>query len=207
VGLGGILQRLKTEGVLALYHDYRSGTLLDLSGNGHNGVGTDIAFIKNGIMQTSANSLIAVTSSALLEGTSGCLLFRVKKTSPTTTWIMTKKSGANYQFRVTVDNTQISFRDSSASPYPDITTPTDGVRTLGINFATGGIPTGWKDGLYLGVFDDTATITPNNGNLEIGNDGSGVGVIGTLYYYFVWVTRVLTAAEHQEIYQQLQALS
>jgi hypothetical protein len=43
--------------------------------------------------------------------------------------------------------------------------------------------------------------------LEIGNDDVFSGTVGNMLRYLVWVTRPLTAAEHQELYQQLQALS
>jgi hypothetical protein len=206
MGLGGILQRLKTEGVLALYHDYSSGTFKDFSGNGHDGVGASMAFTKKGIMETASSAAITVTSSALLEGTQGAILVRFKK-SLNSMFVLAKKSGANYQLRLTVDSSQITLKDSGAAPDADITTSTYGELTIGVNFATGGTPVGYKNGIFLSNFDDTVSITPNNGALEIGNDGASVGTVGNMLNYLVWVTRPLTAAEHQELYQQLQALS
>lgn len=206
MGLGGILQRLKTEGVLALYHDYSSGTFKDFSGNGHDGVGSSMAFTKKGVMTASSAGNILVTSSALLEGTQGTIVVRFKKCL-SSMWVFTKKSGANYQLRLTVDSTQITLRDSAAAPYENITTSSDGDLTVGVNFATGGTPVGYKNGIFVSNFSGVISITPNNGNLEIGNDGASVGTIGNMLTYFVWVSRPLIAAEHQALYQQLQALS
>lgn len=206
MGLGGILQRLKTEGVLSLYHDYRSGTLQDWSGNGHNGTGSSIAFVKNGVVAMSSSGGVTVTSSALLEGTTGCLVVRFKKAS-LNNWLCTKKSGANYQTELRVDNAEITFRDSGAPAYADITTPTYGVLTLAVNFNTGNVPVGYVDGVFKGNFDKAVVITPNNGSLTIGNDGAGTTAIGTIFYYFVWITRQLSATEHAELYRELQALT
>jgi hypothetical protein len=206
MGLGGILQRLKTEGVLSVYHDYRSGTLQDWSGNGHNGVGSSIAFIKNGAMALTSSGGVTVTSSALLEGTTGCLIVRFKKAS-LNNWLATKKSGANYQFDLYVDSTQIMFRDSGAPAYADITIPTYGEMTVAVNFIDGGAPAGYVNGIFKGNFDKVVSITPNNGSLGVGNNGIGSTVIGTIFYYFVWVTRQLSATEHAELYQELQVLA
>jgi hypothetical protein len=206
MGLGGILQRLKTEGVLALYHDYSSGTFKDFSGNGHDCVGASMAFIKKGIMETAAAAAITVTSSALLEGTQGAILVRFKK-SLDSMFVLAKSSGGSYQFRLAVDNSQVAFRDSGLAPWKNMITPSVGDLTLGINFATGGTPVGYKNGIFVSNFTGAISITPNNGMLEIGNDDVFSGTVGNMLRYLVWVTRPLTAAEHQELYQQLQALS
>jgi hypothetical protein len=94
MGLGSILQELKTEGVLALYHDYRSGRLVDYSGNGNDGVSNNVVFNGFGALYKSLDSSIVVANSAALESASGTIVAGLHNPRTTGFNIISKDTGA-----------------------------------------------------------------------------------------------------------------
>ena len=69
-----IIDSLKAEGVLKLYHDYRAGHVQDLSGNSNHGVMTATAWTNRGISFPASTSKITVADSAELQLTEGTLV-------------------------------------------------------------------------------------------------------------------------------------
>jgi len=203
MGLGGILQRLKTEGVILVYHDHRSGTLYDFSGNSRVGVPNSANFFTNRGMNT--KSIITVTNDATLQAaTTGTLLVRQSSTMAGSTSYYARK---NNQFHFLY-----SYGTSKYNLIINGTTRTlnytglAGVDTHAVEFdSAGGTPKGYLNGILLGNYSGVLTSVADASNLFYGyasNSDEPQKV-----EYFLWISRKLTAAEHQELYQQLQALS
>lgn len=207
MGLGGILQELKTEGVLALYHDYRSGRCNDLSGNGNNGTPSSGAlWSKRNLWLSAVTDEITVTDAASLRIGTGTLYV----------------SGT---FVSQVSNEALLGRSNAANPllwfYMDSTPSVklyDGtsVRSLGVNivgkrsiaasWTSGNTPVGYLDGVSAGSFSGAFTPLTGAGTvLEIGNilnNNRNRSRIETA----VIISRVLTATEHARLYGQLEGM-
>lgn len=203
MGLGGILQRLKTEGVILVYHDHRSGTLYDYSGNNRTGSPNSANyFSKNGMI---TKGYVTVTNDATLQAaTTGTLIIRqsltIARSSPSFAY-------KNNQFRFTA-----SIGLNRYDLYCNGTTRTlaygglTGMQTHAVDFdGAGGTPVGYLNGILLGNYSGAQTVIADAGNLLYGSASNDTEP--QTVRYFLWISRKLTAAEHQEIYQQLQALS
>ena len=152
----GIIQRLKTEGVLKLYHDYRSGHLDDLSGNDNDGTPSETVWTNRGI-EFPKTAEVAVSDSAELQLTEGTLIVLADFTSQEYTEVLIAKrdtGGINYQFQLVVDNIQFYDGTNIRSIATDIT----GKKCVTISFANGEIPTGYVDGVRVGSFDKTVAV-------------------------------------------------
>ena len=76
--MASIIDTLKAEGALVLYHDYRARNFNDLSGNNNDGTPTgSVAFTGNGVnlpLAPFASNNISVADSAELQLTAGTLI-------------------------------------------------------------------------------------------------------------------------------------
>jgi len=61
-----LIQELKRDGTLKLYHDYRSRTLHDFSGNGHHGTATDFEFFEDHLQYSGGAARVDVPYNANL---------------------------------------------------------------------------------------------------------------------------------------------
>lgn len=204
MGLGGILQELKTEGVLALYHDYRSGRLYDWSDNGRNGVAsTGSIFNKQGVKFINAADVITVAASTSLALTQGSFVWLLRGGNiPTNAAYIHGKEGATTRYLLYTDNgTRLRFYNVASN----ITVNTDvsDARSFGVSFVNGGTPVGYRDGISLGNFSGTITLTGTSIDLEIGNYTSTYK-LNALLKAVVICRRPLTATEHARLYGQLE---
>lgn len=213
MGLDGILERLQTEGVLSLYHDYRSGSLVDYSGNSNNGTGTNLSFTKDGVLFKATNSSIVVPSYTAIESATGSMLISMIYRGSDSFNIVSKDTGlgggtqfnwvySHFAPNMVIENT------NGVDPY--LVVAISGQNTHGISYTTGVTPKGYLNGVsignYVGNYSSTAKPLAE---VTIGNytNGGFNAQVGTIFKYFLHVSRVLTATEHQELYQQLQRLS
>lgn len=198
-----IIQGLINEGVLRIYHDHRSGTLYDYSGNSRTGVPNSANFFtKRGI---NTKSIITVTNDATLQATTtGTLIVRQSATRAGSTSYFAKK---NNQFQFTysygLNRYDLYINGTSrALNYAGLV----GVGTHAVEFdSVGGTPKGYFNGILLGNYSGVLTSVADASNLFYGyasNSDEPQQV-----EYFLFISRKLTAAEHQALYQQLQALS
>jgi len=203
MGLGGILQRLKTEGVILVYHDHRSGTLYDYSGNSRTGSPNSAnCFSKNGMI---TKGYVTVTNDATLQAaTTGTLIVRQSVTRSGSSSYFAKK---NNQFQFTYSNglDWYELRINGTSRTFNYT-GLAGMQTHAVEFDNaGGTPKGYMNGILLGNYSGVLTSVADAANLTYGSASSDIEP--QTVRYFLWISRKLLAAEHQEIYQQLQALS
>ncbi len=203
MGLGGILQRLKTEGVMLVYHDHRSGTLYDFSGNSRTGspYATNY-FSKNGMI---TKGQVTVTNDATLQAaTTGTLIVRQSATRSGSTSYFAKKNN-QFQFTYSYGLNQYDLYINGTSRTLNYTNLV-GMHTHAVEFDNaGGTPKGYLNGILLGNYSGVQTSVADASNLFYGTASSDLEP--QTVRYFLWISRKLTAAEHQELYQQLQALS
>lgn len=210
MGLGGILQELKNEGVLALYHDYRSGTLRDWSGNGIVPVSSSgITFNKSGALFNAISAKIVVPTSATFQSGVGALVARAFSPEPVNFYLMGKNDGAGHLEMTWMFNfwgPDFTLLDTAhVDPY--IASPYIGLVTNAINFNRGSAPVHYKNGVLLGNYTGNLNSSVQAlANVVIGNsDSSGFnGQIGSCYQYFLWFSRMLTATEHARVYGELE---
>jgi hypothetical protein len=212
--LSGILARLQAEGALRLYHDYRSGTFQDWSGLGNHGtpVGT-IAFSRKGISIRSATGCVTVTNHASIQLTTFSIctsLIQQYQQAVAYNGIAGKYLGAGGTRQLDLSELSgvlyLQWQGSSSTFNPHNLFP--GEFNLGINVDSGSVPNLYSNGASKGNFVGNASPVVDNQNLAIGSRITG----GTNPWqgsmkYFVMCSRVLTAAEHQELYEQLQTMS
>lgn len=209
MGLGGILQELKTEGVLALYHDYRSGRLVDYSGNGNNGTATAVSFSKKGAGFLGATSRILVPSSATLQSVTGTLIgcYTVSNNTPQIRII--NKRGVTTQIDYfQASTTAIALFDGVN--VPQLTVPrTNGKVCNSVSWTSGGTPVGYQNGVLIGNYTLTLSPVLNNTDVTIGNQNIGIAnVLATqICHYALIINRVLTATEHSRVYAQLENMT
>lgn len=207
MGFDGIIQRLISEGVIAIYHDYRSGLLHDWSGNARGGINAaNVVFNKKRLQYNTIGGVVEVADDATLRGLTGCLIARFKPGQAGAGPIASKYLNPNYQFYWAYNGASLDFIDTGA-PYPNLACPANITGTHAINFANGGTPVGYLNGILLGNYSTTWNSAAVATNLKIGNFGTVNASVGQGLEYFLWVTRALTATEHQELYQQLQSLT
>lgn len=203
MGLGGILQRLKTEGVILVYHDHRSGTLYDWSGNSRTGSPyVNNFFTKHG-MNTEGN--ITITNDATLQAaTTGTLIIRQTVTRASATPNFANK-GLQFIWIYSIGLNQYDLSLNSVSRTLNLT-GLAGMQTHAVEFdSVGGTPVGYLNGVLLGNYSGVGSSVAAATNLNYGYGSNTAEKQGV--EYFLWISRKLTAAEHQELYQQLQALS
>lgn len=219
MGLGGILQELKREGVLALYHDYRSGRLADLSGNGNNGVVSGSGFFtKDGVEIVGPASVIQVTHTPSLVFTSCTLIIARNLYKFDTSYqyerLMSKRGagGGNVQFEWYNNNSPTSNAISgSATTAVSPTLPNIiNRRTDAISVTSGVGGSYYINGVSLGALTGVCTITSYSENLFIGNTNPAYTTINRnspVINYALIFTRVLTATEHARVYAQLENMT
>ena len=205
MGLGGILQELKTEGVLALYHDYRSGRLVDYSGNGNNGVqsgATPLMFFnKKGVVVRNGAQIVVPAGPSWRWSTAFTMLYGYDSDS--------RASSYTFADYVVYSTGPIgALRIGSTIGWSD-----------GINLFIGGDDVNKHKQIGLSCSNGLAGKVYNSG--VYGGDLSGASVISApvsdlwiLYpqidrffgfgRYFVLIKRVLTATEHARVYGQLE---
>jgi hypothetical protein len=207
MGLDGILQRLKTEGVLSLYHDYRTGTVRDWSGNGRDGINVSgVSFTKNGLQFNSTAGVVEVADDATLQLLTGCLVARLSVGQGGFSSVASKYLSPNYQFYWLCSTSSLFFNHAIA-PMPGLANTNKYATTHAINFSSGSIPVGYINGNLLGNYSGVWNSSVVATNLKIGNFETLNAQVAQRFEYFLWFSRQLTAAEHSELYYQLQRLS
>jgi hypothetical protein len=205
MGLGGILQELKTEGVLALYHDYRSGRLVDYSGNGRDGVGTGVSFTKDGVRFTPVAANITVPYGAWMNVNDLTLIIYVNfSNTPGQDRLVARRDGGGTSFDWRREPINLSVFNGTA----DVSLATSSIKSvLGFSWTSGGTPNGYINGTFAGAYTSAVARPSTTTNLVIGNLLGGSATTNKIFYYFLYITRILTATEHARIYSQLENMT
>lgn len=205
--MGALITQLKREGVLRLFHDYRSGTLRDLSGNGNHGTGSNIRFIKGvGVVFRNPDGYIVVANSASITLTEGAFVIfsdldKLEIQAPVS-WVFSKRDagGINYDFRLN-SGPQWQFYDGTASRI--LADDYRGAKSVGVNFGNGVVAQGYKTGIYAGLFSAASTITADDAPLYIGNWHSATSSMLNPMKAVILCSRQLTAKEHATLVKEV----
>jgi len=199
-----IIKKLRIEGALVGHWDFRLGHLLDISGNGNHGVGTDIYWTNAGVRFPGTTSKITVADSAELQLTTGALVVfsSIPFTAKGTARIICKRDagGTNYDFNY--NTTTINIYDGSNERTR--TANFTGKNLVGINMPTaGGTCEGFLDNISNGNYSSTSTFTANDAPLILGNYYNGSLQFDNNASAFLIFNRILTATEWSQLYGEL----
>jgi hypothetical protein len=171
-----------------LYHDYRSGSAKDLSGNSNDGALVSTSFTGDGIQFPTSAARITAVDSVELQLTELCL-------------VALGDVNANYSFFKT--NTTMNFYDGTN--FRSVSTGVINKKYFAVNAANTETPEGFVDGLSVGNFSGTVALAKSSEALEIGNV-LGANVLGSNLKAALIFPRKLTATEHSQLYGYLSSL-
>lgn len=205
MGLGGILQRLKTEGVLKVYNDFRQGTLLDYSGNGNNGVVTNGFFTRNGIELNPVTGAVTIAYNAGLVSSSISMVLGITLPSVTNQdRLVVRRDVGTSTFDWHINTPSLTVYQNGANK--SITLPATPIFALGISMPNGVAMSGYINGTFQATYTGVTDLVASTNPIVIGNLVGASCLTNKILRYFVYVTRSLTAAEHAELYYDLQRL-
>jgi hypothetical protein len=205
MGLGGILQELKTEGVLALYHDYRSGRLVDYSGNGNNGVASvGCVWTNKGVKIKANTDEITVLNSVSLQVTNMSIIILGDFTSNGDEYIFNKRGGGLTHFQFYTSTSGLVFYDGANAR--TLVTTISGKRCIGLSCVSGGTAIGYLSGASIGSFSGASTIVAKIPNIEVGN-WADIERCRSRIDAAILISRSLTNTEHSRIYAQLENMT
>jgi len=212
---GSFIQQSIRDGSCVMYHDYRLGHALDLSGNGNNGTLVAPAlFQRNGVFIEANNATAAITvpyaaSIAPNQETTVSLFaggygpWKVPGSGTLQQYMRYVNAADNHGVKFISAGSSNSFAlDNPATP----TTIVNSVKIvgavyLGINQSVGGGPSAYINGVRTGTSATAQVFAPAVATMFIGNFG-GRGV-GGCYSTFMMFNRELTATEHARLYGEL----
>lgn len=205
MGLGGILQELKTEGVLALYHDYRSGRLVDYSGNGRSGVATSASFNKEAVTLLGATGQVSVAYDAGMVSTSISLIIGVCSPLPGASDRLISRRGVastfDWFYNTGLPGLTI-FQDGGNRNVTS--TSVMACRTIGLVMVNGVPSKHYEDGVYKSDYSALTSLAASTGNFIVGNFAGSSNLSNKNIRYVIQVNRALTATEHARVYGQLE---
>jgi len=206
--MASIIDTLKAEGALVMFHDYRNRNFNDLSGNSNDGTPTDVAFTGQGINYPASTSDVSVADSSELQLTAGTLIVFNKQgftKHVNLPRLISKRDGGgtNWDWFLS-GTTDLGFFDGASSR--TLTTNFAGKKYVAINFTNGGTPEGFSDGVSDGNYSGTVSISTDNAAVTIGNISVTSGSLLQSLSSALIVNRVLTATEHSQLYGELMAI-
>jgi hypothetical protein len=199
-----IIKKLKDEGALVLYHDYRSRSAIDHSGNGNGGTLSNTCWRSQSVCFPSTDSAVRVNDSAELQLTTGALVILGNFTKQTkTTRLISKRDagGTNYQLSLITSGLRLS--DGVANR--DISFSVSNNTLIGVNFADTETAEAFIDGPSIGNFVGTSSITVDDAQLDIGNDYNDNENSENPFSAALICNRKLTAQEHSDLYDELDS--
>jgi hypothetical protein len=197
----GTLDKLKSEGSLVLYHDYRSGTLLDYSGIGNHGSGIP-TFNRNGIDIGSNVTAVNVPDHLSLRLTTGSIVALAPYVVPRANGtFFSKRAGATpeYSFYLSTSALAVGGTVSSTIAFSAFA----GKKCFACNFTDGAKPDLYVDGLFIGQGNVNNTLVPSTAAPRIGAWTSYLNNLSAICL----VNRPLTASEHAACYAELSSVT
>ena len=206
-----LIQDSIRDGSLVLYHDYRAGHALDLSGNGNHGTlgGADARFDRNGFVNGYYGSgYVTVPHSASINLTTLTVVMLIvpkRITQYTTgTRLFSKGSVATRVIDVYEAATGQIVQDTAGTDcnWP-LVREFSGIQCYGINLANNTITPIYLDGIFDTNANTGPTVGTNTDSLHVGNiSGLSRGFGRTISSFLMW-NRLLTADEHRQAYLEL----
>jgi hypothetical protein len=201
-----IIKKLKDEGALVLYHDYRSRSAIDHSGNDNDGTLTATRWTNNSVC-FSDNSVINVFDSAELNNTeySFVILFETIRSQSDFERLISKWDGSpTDRYDIYFGSTSLNVRDGSNTRF--ITHDFKNTRYVGINAKNGEKSEVFSDGSSVGLMNDTSTfLGTSTSPMYIGNRFDLSQNNKSCLQSVCILNRKLTAQEHSDLYDELDS--
>jgi hypothetical protein len=198
-----LLQDSIADGSLVLWHGYRAGHLIDLSGNGNDGVATGTAWANKGLTFPAVASKVTVADDASIQVVNPTFIWFGDLVNLRDQRLLSKRDagGTSYELYLDTSGTRIAFSDGVALRVlaTDISTS----RMLALGLTSGEAGDVYLNGLFNGALNNVSTLTTGNADLIIGNIYSNswqaIGIIEAVLIF----NRKLTATEHAQVYSEL----
>jgi hypothetical protein len=201
-----VIQNLISEGALVLYHDYRSGSAYDWSGNSNDGTLTDTNWTGRGLAFPATTSVVTVADSPELQLAEVCLVALGEfNKHDASSRIISKRDAGGINYEMYLNTATRVFMVGNGSD-AEITQDVSGATCISVQSANNEISTAWLDGVSLGNMDDTILLSADDAPLKIGNFHSGGHRFYNTLQAALIVNRKLTAGEHLALYNELVAL-
>ena len=200
--MGTFIQSSIRDGSLVLYHDYRSGSFQDFSGNGNDGTPISDPHWNGDSLMFAASSWVQVTDSVELQLTALTIVCLGKFTETLDSTVLVSKrdvGGSNYLYGLNAGVFKFYDGINTRTLVTDIT----GHAYVGITVATGEIAEGFVDGLSVGAYNDTSTITTDDAAIYIGNFYAGTQPYPDPIEAVLIFNKKITDAEHLTLYREL----
>lgn len=203
-----LIDSLIASGELVLYHDYRSGHALDLSGYTNNGDITNCQFVNDGLRVPDTFADVEVTHSAEMVMTAFTFVFMgdfktVPRAVTGTPPYFTQKTGSGTRFdiRYNTATNQLNWYDGTSTRtfardiYAD--------HCVAVSGSNGQVPNLYSDGATVTAGSGVIIIGTGDGTLYLGNQAGRGRPLNAKLEAILWINRVLTATEHAQIYSEL----
>ncbi len=205
--MGDTLSRLIAEGVVVLYHDYRSGSFHDFSGQGNDGTPTDVGFQGGGLRLIDTDGEVLVADAPELQLTALTVVmfgdFSQHARLTSSSYIVSKRDagGTNYAIKAKTGPDGMNYWDGAANKTLNCDLVTAKCAAVGV--ANGEAAEGFLNGLSVGAFSGVSAVAVNDAPLYIGNIYTGVYGFGGILDAVIICNRKLTAPEHAALYSEL----
>ncbi len=205
----GIIQDLRDEKAIVLFHDYRNNQAIDEANYepdivDNDGTLTDTVWNGRGITFPENTSVVSAAHDDRMEIDEGCLVFFTNErfsSQTSTEYLIQHTSGAPDGFIAYLYADNIGILNMGAPQA--LATSVINKKTIGINFSDGSASEGFLDGATAGNFSSTASVTKaTSGTLYIGNDGASYPLQSSLQAAIL-INRELTADEHSDLHDEL----
>jgi len=203
--MGSLIEELKRDGSLVLWHRYNIGSRLDRSGQGNDGTLSAGCFWDGGGLSFAANTdEVTVADVAGLRLTTGSIVVAGEFMSQTATEYLLAHDNAGSGYSLGLNATQLLFTGDGVAR--TIAATLTGCRSLGATFETGNTPIGYTNGLSIGNFSGSVTVTGASVATEIGNWANS-GRCKSALHQAILVNRILTPTEMATLHGELMELS
>lgn len=205
---GSQIAALLREGAIALLHDYRSGSALDQvpGGTNHGVLSSGARFLgpASALTFPATTDEVTVADAASLRLTAGSIIAVSERgfTSQVNYETLAHKWGANIGYQLYLGAGIVIFRGDAT--IRTITTNILGKRSVGVAFTSGGTPIGYADGLSLGNFSGTVTVTTGAADAQVGNISNSQRCQSPLSAVLL-ANRILTPTEMAACHAELLA--
>jgi hypothetical protein len=213
-----VIQDSITDGSLVLWHDYRAGDFLDLSGNGNNGTPNATWWGRGGVHFDGSSSYVAVSDAASLDFTQNFTLCALVRTHDSEGALLTKWNTSGNQRSYGIIISSGTFRMALSSDGSNSETEQSSISVN--DGATRLLAAVYHDDdtvdLYInGLLDVTRTFTTVTGgaysgtaNVRVGDEEGGTiggflqGVVSTTLAFNTALTATQMAQVYSELHEQ-----
>jgi len=213
--MGAFIQELIRSGNLVLFHDYRTGHCNDLSvNNTNNGViNGNCVWEGDGLRFVDATAYVEVPHDASLNLTNATFVMLKPKTRNyelrvggfNLGMIVKDTGGAGTLWRTYLSGNRLVFDEGANARWSPLVYRDD-YCYVALSTQAAAVAIGYGDGLSTGAFNAASTLSLNTHNVRIGLFAGVTSYTGTMQSVMI-INRVLTAAEHARLYDELVNLT